>query len=115
MPAIFPVLLEDTIAGSIKCMHGGTWVGTGATTSLMDGKAPILTTGGFSAGTTPCTGMPPQIPACQLPSPALSMATRVTIDSPAAKPVTVMIPQIATTNAMPAFIPAGKTTSVKVL
>ncbi len=113
MPAIFPVLLAD-VGGSIQCMHQGVFKGTASTTNVTDGIAPILTSGGFTV-VTPCPGIPPTIPPCQLTAPALSMATRVTIDSVGEKPVTVMAPQISASNGMPAFVAKSNSTTMKVL
>jgi len=55
------------------------------------------------------------IVACVFAAPALSFSTRVTIDSPAFKPITVMTPQPSVSNAIPSFIPKTKSTSTVVL
>jgi len=115
MPAVFPVLLKDP-AGTIQCMHGGAFrPAVGSTTNLMDGKAPAITKEGFPAVVTPCPGIPPAIIPCVFAAPAQSMSVRVTVDTVAFKPVTVMMPQLSVANGMPAFIPKSKSTGVLVL
>lgn len=114
MVAIFPVLLVSP-AGTLQCMHGGIFKGIGSTTTKIDGNPPALTKGGFPAVVTPCPGIPPAIPPCVFGSPAVSFATRVTIDSVAFKPVTIMMPQIPPSNGMPSFIPKTKSSSTLVL
>lgn len=115
MPGIFPVLLKDS-AGTIQCMHGGAFApAVGSTTTVMDGKPPAITKEGFITVVTPCPGIPPAIPPCVFASPAQSMSTRVTIDTVAFKPVTLMTPQLSVSNGMPAFIGKSKTTGIKVL
>ncbi len=115
MSAVFPVLLANA-AGTISCAHPpGTFGAIGASTTTFDGDPPALTNGGFPKVVTPCPGIPPAIPPCVFGAPALSMATRVSVDSLAFKPVTIMIPQLPASNMFPAFIPKTKSSNVLVL
>lgn len=112
--AIFPVLLSNP-AGTLQCVHGGIFKAIGSTTANMNGDPPATTASGFPTPVTPCPGIPPSIPPCIFGTPAQTLSTRVTIDTVAFKPVTIMMPQMSASNGMPSSIPKTKTTTVKVL
>jgi len=114
MPGIFPVLLSNA-AGTLQCMHGGAFKAMGASKVTIDGDPVAITNSGFPSVVTPCPGIPPAIPPCVFGAPAQSMSVRVTIDSVAFKPVTVMMPQLSASNGMPGFIPKTKSSSSVVL
>lgn len=115
MVAIFPVLLSNA-AGTLQCLHGGVFKAIGSTTTTIDGDPVAITKEGFVSQVTPCPGVPAAgIAPCVFGAPAQSMAVRVTIDSVAFKPVTVMMPQPSASNGMPSFIPKTKSTSTLVL
>jgi hypothetical protein len=118
MPGIFPVLLNST-AGALQCIHGGVFKGIGSTTTTIDGEAPAITKEGLLTIVTTCQPPPPAVAAGVLPCvfsvPAQTMATRVTMDSTSFRPVTLMMPQIASSNAMPSFVGKTKSTTSVVL
>jgi len=115
MVSIFPVLLVNA-AGTMQCIHGGVFKpAVGSTTTTIDGDPPAITKEGLLTVVTPCNGIPPTIPPCVFAQPAQSMVTRVTIDTVAFKPVNVMMPQLAASNAMPSFVPKTKSTSTLVI
>lgn len=114
MVSIFPVLLAN-VAGTLQCIHGGVFKSVGATTTTIDGDPVAITKEGFLSVITPCNGIPPAIPPCVFAQPAQSMVTRVTVDTVAFKPLNVMMPQLAASNAQPSFIPKTKSTSTLVI
>ncbi len=114
MPAIFPVVLSVVSTGSLQCMHGGLYTGEASTTTTVEGEAVATTKAGF-ADKTVCPGEPSVAPPCKFVAPATSMSVRVTVDTIAIKPVTVMIPQISSSNGRPMFIPIAKSVSTLVL
>jgi len=113
---LYPLLANA--AGSVQCPHGGVFKDIGSTTSLMNGDPPCSTKDGFPIVVTPCPlnpASPPYLPPCLFATPAATFSIRVTLDTPAFKPVTAMTPQISSSNGIPAFIAKTKTTTVKVL
>lgn len=111
MPAIYKVMLSKPGIAALTCLHAGTWVPdpTSASSEVRIEATQGLTFERVAKGLAKmtfvvvCVGIPASgIPACVFQATQTPVA-RVTADG--ARPMVIMIPQFAQSNAQPSVTP----------